>query len=177
MTIAGRSARARSCRRSTRRVLDPRSNRTSGCSSRSRALIRRWRPSGCDRCRRPAAAPRASPASATRSAPSTGSVSSATSTVPDRSRSSRCGVPPVVSFTSTSGCRRRYSFKKRREDVQADGHAAREVDRAGQLLVMLDDRGGRVADVSEHAPAELQRGSRRPASAAPCGPAGRTAVP
>jgi hypothetical protein len=55
------------------------------------------------------------------------------------------------------------------EDVQADGHPAAQVQRTGELLLLFDDAGGGVADVGEHATAQVEEsgaGRREPHLAA-----------
>ena len=47
-------------------------------------------------------------------------------------------------------------LQQRREHVEADRHAAHEPQRAGQLLLVIEDLAGRVADVREHAVAQLE---------------------
>jgi hypothetical protein len=60
-------------------------------------------------------------------------------------------------------------LQEQREHIQADGHAAHQIQRARERLLLVGDAGGRIADVVEHPVAELEdrlagRGDLHPAA-------------
>ena len=49
-------------------------------------------------------------------------------------------------------------LQQRWKDVKADSHAAAQVQGAGELLLLFDDAGCRVAHVGEDPPAQVEEG-------------------
>ena len=141
----------------TRRVLEPPSNRMNGCRD---ERGRRDRP-----CRSPAGVPQAPRAAVPRE--STGTVASAGSSIGSVSKPEVGAARPQLAQQARRAAGDHLDvdvgvvpaelLQQRREDVEAHRHAADEPQRAGQLLLRVEDAFGRVADVGEHPMAQLQQ--------------------
>ena len=162
ITIVGSIFSLAKNRSMTRRVADPTSNSTNGCPASSRGATRRRRASGCPGGVTTSSSSRMT-GTVTRSDSSIGSVSSPASTRPGanllhRLFGGRDGQPDVEMRMDAP-----QILEERRKDVEADGHAARQAQRAAQLARAVGDDADRFAHILKDALAELHEafGGRR----------------